>query len=442
MARLPFGYPALAFVLLACSRGEHGESSLPPDVLIVLADDLDWTELEESPTPSLDELAREGVTLRQFIGMPVCSVARHALLHGRWPRRSGVGGNVNSYAPPSAANPTPPAELVSLPKILKARGYHTALVGKWHLGQAATDDGGDPILSAPRAHGFDRWLAGTPANLLAREGKGYDEWVRVDDGVQRIEREYATRAMRDAALEWWRATPSPKFLLVALCAPHSPMHLAPADLVPDGLRFVEGERNQLHSMIGTVDHVVGRLRAAADPARTLFFFLADNGVSPAIDDPHESKGTTADRGILVPFVAAGPGLARGADCSEPVSIVDVLATVAEASGTEVPSGGPGAEDSRSFLGALVDPGAWRAPRPWVLAERYDARADDVAVRTARWKLRRLDGEETLLDLARDPGEARPIPVGGERDAALEGEAHEALADLRAILAREVPPRPK
>jgi arylsulfatase A-like enzyme len=440
MARLPIGTPALAFVLLACSGGESAGASLPPDVLIVLADDLDWAELDASPTPSLDELAREGVTLRQFIGMPVCSVARHALLHGRWPRRSGVGGNVNSHAPPSAANPTPSAELVSLPKLLKARGYHTALVGKWHLGQASAEGGADPLLSAPRAHGFDHWLAGTPANLLAREGKGYDEWVRVDDGVQRIEHEYATRAMRDAALAWWQATPSPRFLLVALCAPHPPMHLAPADLVPDGFHVVEGQRNQLHSMIGTVDHVVGALRAAADPARTLFLFLADNGVGPAIDDAHESKGTTAERGILVPFVAAGPGLARGAECGEPVSIVDVLATVAEATGTEVARGGPGAEDSRSFLGALASPASWRAPRPWVLAERYDARADDFALRTARWKLRRLDGEESLLDLVHDPGEARPMRAGGERDAGLEGEARAALAELRRILADEVPQR--
>jgi arylsulfatase A-like enzyme len=439
MAWIPFGCLVLALVLFACSVERSG-SALPTDVLIVLADDLDWAELGESCTPALDDLAREGVTLRQFVAMPICSVARHALLHGRWPRRSGVSGNVNSYAPPSATNPTPPAELVSLPKLLEARGYHTALVGKWHLGQARSGGGADPVLDAPRAHGFDHWLAGTPANLQAREGKGYDEWVRVDDGVQRIEHEYATRAMRDAALAWWQATPSPKFMLVALCAPHPPMHLAPADLVPEGFRIVEGERNQLHSMIGTVDHVVGRLRAAADPARTLFLFLADNGVGPAVDDPNESKGTTTDRGIVVPFVAAGPGLARGEECREQVSIVDVLATVAEATGTEVPAGGPGAEDSRSFLGALVDPGTWRAPRPWTLAERYDARADDLALRTARWKLRRLDGAETLLDLARDPEEARPLPVGGEREAALEGEARAALAELRRILADEVPSR--
>ncbi len=426
---------ALALIVFGGAGVARAEEA-PPDVLIVLADDLDWDELAESPTPSLDQLAREGVTLRQFIGMPVCSPARHALLHGRWPRRSGVGGNVNSNAPPSAKNPTPPADLLSLPKLLKARGYHTALVGKWHLGQAAASAGADPTLTAPMAHGFDHWLAGTPANLLAGEGKGYDEWVRVDDGVKRIESEYATRAMRDAALAWWMSTPSPKFLLVALSAPHPPMHLAPADLVPPGFQSVPGERNYLHSMIGTVDHVVGRLRAAIDPARTLFVFLADNGVGPTVGETQE-KGTTAEGGILVPFLASGPGLARGAHCDELVSIVDVLATVAEATGTPLPaSGGKGAEDSRSFLGALVSPDSWRASRSWALVEHYERGSDDLAIRTARWKLRRWNGKELLVDLVRDPREERPMSAEAE----LDSEQRAALEDLRRILAREVPQR--
>lgn len=424
---------ALALVVLGGGGVARAEEA-PPDVLIVLADDLDWTELRESPTPSIDELAREGVTLRQFIGMPVCSPARHALLFGRWPRRDGVCGNVNSLARPSARNPTPVAGLLSLPKLLKARGYHTALVGKWHLGQAAAAEGADPVLSAPMAHGFDHWLAGTPANLLAGAGKGYDEWVRVDDGKKRIESEYATRAQRDAALAWWQQTPSPKFLLVALSAPHPPMHLAPPDLVPPGFQAVVGGRNYLHSMIGTVDHVVGRLRAAIDPARTLFVFLADNGVGPTVGETQE-KGTTAEGGILVPFVARGPGLARGAHCDELVSIVDVLATVAEATGAPPPDGA-GAEDSRSFYGALVNPDAWRSPRSWVLAEHYEGEFDDLAIRTARWKLRRVNGAELLVDLSRDPRDEHPAPVEGE----LDDEQRAALLDLRRILAHEVPPR--
>jgi arylsulfatase A-like enzyme len=436
MAQLLATSLALALVVELAGAGVVRAAEAPPDVLIVLADDLDWVELGESPTPSIDALAREGVTLRQFIGMPVCSPARHALLFGRWPRRDGVGGNVNSHAPPSARNPTPAVDLLSLPKLLKTRGYHTALVGKWHLGQAAATEGADPALTAPLAHGFDHWLAGSPANLLAGEGTGYDHWVRVDDGVKRIETEYATRAMRDAALAWWKETPSPKFLLVALSAPHPPMHRAPADLVPPGFQSIVGGRNYLHSMIGTVDHVVGRLRAAIDPEHTLFVFLADNGVGPTVGDTQE-KGTTVDGGILVPFVARGPGLAHGAHCDELVSIVDVLATVAEATGTPLPSGaGRGAEDSRSFYGALMSPEAWHAPRPWVLVEHYAHEFDDMAIRTARWKLRRLNGAELLADLVRDPQEEHPVPV----EAALDDEQRAALDDLRRILAHEVPPR--
>jgi arylsulfatase A-like enzyme len=140
----------------------------------------------------------------------------------------------------------------------------------------------------------------------------------------------------------------------------------------------------------------------------------------------------------VPFLAAGPGLARGVTGNEPVSIVDMLATVAEACGAAVPSGVPGAEDSRSFHGALKDPGAWRAPRPWLLVERYDVESDDFALRAAPWKLRRLNGVETLIDLARDPREEHPLALDGE--VVLQDEARQALERLRTILAHEVPPR--
>jgi len=427
----------LLLALAPAARAQ--EPGRPPDILIVMADDLSVPDLADAPTPSIDALAAAGVTLTQFVGMPICSPARHALLHGRWPRRSGLGGNVNSYQPPSETNVTPSPELLSLPKVLAQRGYHTALVGKWHLGQAAAGPGADPTLTAPQAHGFEHWLAGAPANLRSDGGTGYKKWVRVDDGARRMETEYATQAMRDAALDWWQKTPSPKFLLVSLSAPHQPLSAPPAEMLPPGFDASSGADRRFLGMVASIDHVVGKLRAASDPEHTLFLFLADNGTAPLVHGVKrdEAKGTTRERGIRVPFVAAGPGVARGQVSQAQVSIVDLLATLAEVAGARVPvAGQAGGEDSRSFLGALREPATWQPERAWVLAERYDGEGDDLALRTPRWKLRRDEGVETLVDLVHDPDEEHPLAADGELDL----EQRAALDNLRAILAHDVPPR--
>lgn len=435
---------ALALAPLVTAAQDESKATppdLPPDVLIVLADDLGLPELSATPTPNLEALARDGVVMTSFYGMPICSPGRCGLLFGRWPRRSGVGGNVDCGRPSGPDNATPSTDLLSLPELFAKRGYHTALVGKWHLGQAPASDGVDPCLGAPKAHGFEHWLAGAPANLRAGDDTtGYLKWRRVDDGVERIERVHATVAMRDAALDWWAKTPSPKFLLVSLSAPHQPLCDPPAELLPEGQEIDRkpGNHGTYLAMVSSVDNVVGRLRAVADPARTLFLFLADNGTAPIVFDAkmNEAKGTACQRGIHVPFYAAGPNIARGERCDAVASIVDVMATLAEATGPALDNAGPGGEDSRSFWGALVKPASWTPPRPWVMAERFDEKGDDLCVLDGRWKLRRTMGQEVLVDLASDPRDERPLEATGD----LDPEQRAALTRLRTILEHEVPPR--
>jgi arylsulfatase A-like enzyme len=422
--------PVLALVAATSAAAQaHGPDATPPDVLVVLVDDLGWPELGDSRTPVLDRVAAEGVTMTHFYAMPNCSPARHALLHGRWPRRTGMGSVTNSFAPPSRENPTPAPELESLPKLLRARGYRTALIGKWHLGQAAAAPDADPVLTAPQAHGFDEWLAGTPANLRAKDGKHYAEWVRVDNGVARAESEFATIAQRDAAVRWWSATPSPKFMLVSLSAVHQPLQWPPEELLPPGVVPGTKARFLLPAMIASVDTVVGDLHRGVDPERTLFLFLSDNGTAPLTYGPvQDAKGTTLDRGVRVPFLAVGPGIARGVRCDTPVSIVDVMGTVCEAAGIGAWRGEHGGgEDSRSFLGALRAPNEWRPERSWVLVERYDSEHDDVALVDGAWKLRRLDGRDELYALSGEP--PAEVRVGEPFDARALA-AREALAALR------------
>lgn len=415
--------------------------------MIVLADDLSWPEIEVAETPALDALAREGVTMSSCFAMPVCSPGRYSLLFGRWPRRTGMGSNVNSYEPPAADNPAPRVGLLTLPRLLARQGYRSALVGKWHLGQAP-GEGREPMLEAPRAHGFDHWLAGAPANLRAHEGTGYRRWIRVDDGERRLEKTYATVAQRDAALDWWRATEGPRLLLLSLSAPHQPFAAPPPELLPEGFEIDRrpGDNGMFLAMVTSIDTVVGALRAECDPENTLFLFVADNGTAPLVFGAarDEAKGTTNDTGIRVPCLVAGPGVARGAVCDQPVSLVDVMATLAEVCGVRIEAGEAGGEDSRSFAGALRDPNGWRPQRPWILAEKYDDEVDDLCVRDAAFKLRRLDGAEWLIDLEHDPAEAFPIPLGGATGGAAADELDErqraAHARLRAVIADELPPR--
>src|SRR5687767_2179058 len=124
--------------------------SRPPNVVIVFADDLGWFDVgfngnKEASTPNLDRMAREGMRLTDFyIGQPVCSASRAALLTGCYPNRVGILGALN----PNAAIGIHSNE-VTMAELLKPRGYATAIFGKWHLGHHPE--------FLPTRHGFDEY---------------------------------------------------------------------------------------------------------------------------------------------------------------------------------------------------------------------------------------------------------------------------------------------
>jgi arylsulfatase A-like enzyme len=450
----------LALVPWLQAQGSPARDEL--DVLLVVSDDVHWTDLADVPTPSLDRLAAQGVRMLGHHSMPVCAPSRHALWHGRWPRRSAIGAGVNSYLPPGAENPTPPSELVSLPKLLKARGYRTCLVGKWHLGQAswsgdAASAGDLAAAYGPHGHGFDRWLAGSPANLSAR-GSSYHDWQRIDDGVVSQEQTYATYAMVEAARAWWLDTEGPKLLALCLTAPHEPFHDPPPELVPGYSAPPRNRRQQYLQMVGTVDWALGRMLEIVDPGRTLVVFVADNGTPPGINGSGErAKGTTLQRGVNVPLILRGPGVHHGSS-SALVSMVDIPASVYElATGrsfqeVQPAKAGLGFEDAWSFAGLIspLAPGDGRPTRRrWLMAETYDPIEDDLMVRTERWKLRTYYHArrgprggpiefEHLYDLEADPFEGSPIDLAGT----LSAEQAEAAHLLRRIRDEELPPRAK
>lgn len=404
----------------------------PPDVLVLLADDVAWTDISPHvPTPALDRLMAEGLTFRNAYVMPVCSSTRYALVFGRYPRRDGIGGLINGFAPPSAENPCPDPALYSLADLFHDAGYATGLFGKWHLGGLTSK----PAATAPLEHGFDTWRAGTLANLPAGpRSEDYFHWTRIDDGVETVTNEYATTAVTEALLEWWAEHTGPKLAFVPFHAAHFPLHVPPRELLPADLPPPVGPRAMFEAMVMALDRSIGRMLDAVDLSRTLVVFLSDNGTPPAArppgTQPRQVKGSVFEGGIHVPLIVAGPGVAHGKESDALVHVVDLLATLADSVGRALPAGA--AEDSVSFAGAFPEGAPFAGEREWVFSEVFEGRRDQMAVRTRTHKLVVTPRSEELFDLGVDPDEEHPLDLEAESSRA-------ALERLRSIL-RALPPR--
>jgi len=385
----------LVAVLVSASLVPTGSSSpsdpARPDVIVLIADDLSRSDLEVIHTPAIDRIAARGTTFLRGYSMPACSPTRYSLLFGRY--RAVDSGLV--CGPPE---PRTPSRQDSLPSVMKENGYRTALFGKWHVGTHPTG----PWPEAPRLHGFDTWRAGSAENLGACGSEGYWKWERVDDGVVSTCTEYNTTAIVCELTGWWSQETAPKFAVVSFAVPHIPLHVPPAEMLPDGWpRHADTRRETFETMVRSLDQAVGTILEAIDMDETIVVFVADNGTSPECLDPtsadHRGKATTFETGINVPFLVAVPGMASPARSTSLVHVVDLFGTIAECTGRDV-STIPGL-DSVSFLQVLMDP--TRATRTYLYSALdlsgpagtwnpgRSAYRREEAIVTERFKLRRL-----------------------------------------------------
>lgn len=233
---------ALSLALLCPASAEGHSTEAPPNVVIIFADDLGYGDLScyghpTIRTPHLDRMAAEGMRFTQFYAAAsVCTPSRAGLMTGRYPVRSGMCGDRRRVLFPDSQGGLPASEL-TIAELLKARGYATAAVGKWHLGHRPeylpTRHGFDQYFGIPYSNDMDR-SPQSPRGRAAFLHPKSEYWrvplIRNEREIQRApDQSQLTRRYTEEALEFIRANRRrPFFLYMAHTFPHVPLFASEA----------------------------------------------------------------------------------------------------------------------------------------------------------------------------------------------------------------------
>ncbi|MGA1236819.1 MAG: sulfatase-like hydrolase/transferase, partial [Limisphaerales bacterium] len=255
----------------------------PPNILVILTDDQgrgDYSAFgtRDIQTPGIDRIFNEGMDLKNFrANSPVCSPTRAALMTGRYPDRVGVPGVIRTHPEDSWGYLASQATL--LPQLLREQGYHTALVGKWHLGLSPEN--------SPNSRGFDHFHG-----FLGDMMDDYWNHRRHDINYMRLNRDeidpqgHATDLFTRWAVDYLlerKSQTQPWFLYLAYNAPHTPIQ--PPDAWLEKVRQREPQmtlqRAKLVALIEHMDAGIAKVLQTLDDTgmtrNTLVFFTSDNG---------------------------------------------------------------------------------------------------------------------------------------------------------------------
>ena len=445
---------ALVLLTLACSSAWAQSAKGPPNIVIILADDLGYGDLRSYnagsriPTPHLDRLAVEGMRFTDaHAPSALCTPTRYGLLTGRYAWRTRLKkGVLNGYSPLLIE----PGRL-TLASLLKGRGYATAAIGKWHLGLGAAEpaDFSRPLDPGPNQVGFD-YFFGIPASLdmppyvfvenraattpptgsapaSEMRRRGGDGFWRAGAIAPGFTHQAVLPAIAEKAESFIgkQSAARPFFLYLPLTAPHTPWMPAAEFRGRSGAGYYG-------DFVAHVDDVAGRVLRALDRAKvrdnTLVVFTSDNGAHWLPSDieawGHRANGALRGQksdiwegGHRIPFIVRWPGRIRaGGTSQELICLTDVLATVAAIVRAPLPR--DAAEDSVSLLPVLLGR-TLRAPiREAIVHHSGDG---TFGIRQGTWKLALGLGshgfseprtvaaaaggpEGQLYDLATDPGE--------------------------------------
>ena len=482
-------------MLLIAADARAGETAprSRPNVVLLLVDDLGWTDVGcfGSPlhqTPHVDQLARSGVRFTNaYAPACSCSPSRAGIMTGKYPGRLGMTAIVEKHrgdrapddAPllPATTKPFLPEEEQTIAEVLQAAGYATGLVGKWHLGDGSHD---------PRQHGFDVAIA--PPHSGAPKSYFWPQWDGNPRLPGRFDGEYLTDRLADEACQFIERAikrdrsnfskpaasgrsaerAAPFFLCLSFHSVHVPIEAKPGKVTKYEtlLRKTSGDPPQHHNphyaaMVESMDEAVGRVFDTLEQHQldddTLVIFFSDNGGlvhrshrgdhTPATSNRplRSGKGFLYEGGIRVPLIIRWPGVAdAGSVCHRPVHGCDLFPTICQAAGVRAEDLQAAEDlDGQSLVPLLRDPAYatpertlyWHYPHFSTMGGRPSA-----AIRQGPWKLLEHfeSGALELYDLQQDVGESKDLSrEQPERTRRL----HQSLVDWRARMSAIVPSRP-
>ncbi len=444
------GFALAALLLLVAAAAPAQENDRPPNLIVILVDDLGWMDLscqgsDFYRTPNIDRLASEGLRFTDgYAACAVCSPTRAAVQTGRYPARIGVTDWIRSrFQRPGAETPEqnpdayvggpnrkllcPPnpfwmeLDEVTVAEVLSEAGYRTAHIGKWHLGDDAW---------YPTTQGYARNLGGCdygqPPNYFDPYRRPEHRNPMIRAGIPtlepRKEGEYLTDREADEAvalIRQWKDAPF--FLHLAHYAVHTPIQAIPAIARKYGADGTPPIKAKYAAMVESVDRAVGAVldeleRLDLDDD-TLIVFTSDNGGldrdgKPTDNAPLRSgKGYAYEGGIRVPFIVRWPGNIPAETVSNtPVSSIDLFPTLLEAAGTPIPedltidglsllphlrSGGSTALDREELIWHF--PHYRHEPGPYSIIRRGDLKL-----------IKFWEGIHELYDLSSDLGESKNL----------------------------------
>ncbi len=430
---------ALLLAPLAALRAADASKPAKPNILVILADDLGYADLgcqgsSEVKSPHIDSIAANGVRFTAgYVSASQCCPSRAGLITGRYQNRFGFEANWPGLLSGKAGLPVSERTIADY---LKAAGYVTGMIGKWHLGES------EPM--RPYRRGFDETLWLPNGGVLFPDKKtGFLKHLYRDSKPAKVA-EYSTDAFGREAVEFIeRHQREPFFLYLAFVPPHWPMEAKPGHLAQYA-HIPDRHRRTMLAMMASLDENVGRVLATLRETKleenTLVFFLSDNGgptgrarLQPDADfeygqntsknDPCRGvKGDLLEGGIRIPFMAQWKGrIPAGKTYDKPVISLDILPTALAAAGAEPQAGAQlNGTNLLPFLagdktGAPHDTLYWRFrfPPAQPALHRW-------AIRQGDWKLVKNNREPVALyNLANDIGETNNLAAAHpERVAAL------------------------